>query len=176
MKKKDSIIVGFSRPKAWYMPFSWLIRLVTWCSFSHTYLRYEDSYAKRNLIFEASGIKVNFLDQTKFDAAEDIYAEFNIPVSTKTKLGVIQYAMDNVGAPYAVGQIFGFPIVWLAALFGKKLKNPFFSGSNYFCSEIVTDILEEIKSVGDTMDASTATPKDVYDFLISKGYKPISGG
>lgn len=171
---KDSIIVGFSKPKAWYMPFSLLIQLVTWCKFSHTYIRYEDIYAKRNIVFQAKGLLVNFIGKPLFDSAEDIYAEFEIPLTKKTKLKTIKFAIDNVGKPYAVMQIVGFMWVMLANLFGKRVNNPFYNGSSYFCSELVTDILEEIKSVDDTMDASTATPKDVYNFLISKGYKPLN--
>lgn len=171
----DSIVIGFSKPKAWYMPFSWLIRLVTWCEFSHVYVRYEDNYANRDIVYQASGLKVNFIAQPMFDSEEDVYAEFIIPISDKTKLSTVQFAIDNVGSPYGVMQIVGFAWVMLANIFGKRVKNPFYSGSSFFCSEIVTDILEEIKSVDDTMDPSTATPKDVYEFLLSKGYKPING-
>jgi hypothetical protein len=169
----NSIIIGFSRPSSFFVPFSWLIRLATWCPFSHTYIKYTNSYANRNEIFQASGLKVNFIGQSMFDTEEDIYAEFNIPISDATKLSTIQFAIDNVGSSYAIGQVLGFPIVWFMALFGKKIKNPFYSGSNYFCSELVCDILNEIN--GSDLDASTMSPKDVYNYLVSKGYQPVSG-
>lgn len=167
----DSIIVGFSRPKAFFEPFSWLIRLFTWCPFSHAYIRYENTYANRNMVFQASGLKVNFMGQLMFDGEEDVYAEFNIPVSDATKLGVIQFAIDNVGTPYAIGQILGFPIVWFMAMFGKKIKNPFYSGSNYFCSELVCDVLNSID--GANLDASTMTPKDLYNWIVAQGFKSV---
>lgn len=170
----NNIVIGFSKPKSIWVPFAWLIRLFTWCPFSHAYIRYENTYANRNVVFQASGLKVNYMGQPMFDGEEDVYAEFNISVSDATKLGVIQFAIDNVGAPYAVGQILGFPIVWLMGMFGKKIKNPFYSGSNYFCSEMVCDILNEIN--GTTLDCSVMTPKDVYEYVLSKGYRPVSGG
>ena len=170
----DSIVIGFSKPKKWFEPFSWLIRLGTWSPFSHAYVKYYNSYVCRWEVFQASGLKVNFIGQAMFDSEEDIYAEFEIPISAATKLSVIQFAIDNVGSSYAVGQIFGFPLVWFMSFFGKKIRNPFYNGSNYFCSELVTDVLKEIKSVGDQMDPGTATPKDVYLYLLSKGYKVIA--
>jgi hypothetical protein len=173
--KKDSIIVGFSNPKKWWMPFSLLIRLVTWCKFSHAYIRYENTYAKRSEVFQAKGLLLNFIGQTLFDAEENVYAEFEIPISKKTKLKTVKFAIDNVGKPYAVIQIIGFVWVMLANLFGQRVRNPFYSKSSYFCSELVTTVLDDIKSVDDDMDPSTATPKDVYEFLIKNGYKPISG-
>lgn len=166
-----NIVVGFSKPKSVWVPFAWLIRLVTWCPFSHTYIRYENTYANRNVVFQASGLKVNYMGQTMFDGEEDVYAEFNIPISDAAKLSTVQFAIDSVGSPYAVGQILGFPIVWFVALFGKKIKNPFYSGSNYFCSEMVADILNEIN--GSELDSSVMTPKDVYQYLLKKGYKPV---
>jgi hypothetical protein len=168
----DSIIIGFSRPKSWFVPFAWLIMLVTWCKFSHAYVRYENAYANRNMVFQASGLKVNFMGQTMFDGEENVYAEFNIPISDAAKLSTVQFAIDNVGSSYAVGQILGFPIVWFMAMFGKKIRNPFYSGSNYFCSELVCDILNEIN--GTALDSSVMTPKDIYGYLLSKGYQPVS--
>lgn len=169
----NSIIIGFSRPSSFFVPFSWLIRLVTNCPFSHAYIKYNNSYANRNEIFQASGLKANFIGQTMFDTEEDIYAEFEISISDASKLSTIQFAIDSAGSPYAVGQIFGFGWVLLARLFGKRVTNPFYSKSSFFCSEMVADILNEIN--GSNLDSSTMSPKDVYDYLISQGLKPITG-
>jgi hypothetical protein len=168
----NNIIIGFSKPKAWLEPFSWLIRLFTWCPFSHVYIKYYNPYALRWSVFQASCLKVNFMGQEMFNGMEDIYAEFSIPVSDAAKLRTVQFAIDNVGDPYAVAQILGFPIVWFMDLFGKKIQNPFYSSSNYFCSEMVCDILNEIN--GTSLDCSTMTPKDVYKYLICKGFKHIN--
>ena len=164
-----SIIVGLSRTKAFFETFSWLIRFVTWSPVSHAYIKYYDSYTSRWVIFQASGLKVNMVGQTLFDANEIIYREYVIPVSDATRLSVIQGATDKLGSPYGVGQIVGFGLVLLMRLFGKSINNPFYSGSSYFCSELVDDILDEI-GVGDT-NPSTMSPTDIMNFLASKGFK-----
>ena len=167
----DSIIIGFSRPKAWFEPFSWLIRLLTWCPFSHAYIKYYNSYANKWEVFQASGLKLNFVGYPMFESIEDIYKEFEIPISSVTKLKTIQYAIDEVGSPYGVGQIFGFLAVLFMRIFGKQIKNPFYSSSSFVCSELVADILNEIE--GTSLDSSAMTPKDVYNYVITKGFKPI---
>lgn len=166
----NSIVVGFSRPKAWFEPFSWLIRLVTWSPVSHAYVKYYDAYTGRWIVFQASGLSVNLIGQDAFDAKEYVYEEFTIPVSDTTKLAVIQGAVDKLGSPYAIGQVVGFIWILLMRLFHKKVSNPFYEKSSYFCSELVSNILDEI-GVGD-VDPSTMSPIDVRNFLVSKGFKP----
>jgi hypothetical protein len=168
----DSIIVGFSRPRGWFEPFSWLIRLITWSPMSHAYIRFYDEKLDRWVVFQASGLKVNYIGQTMFDSVEDVVEEFAIPVSDATKQSVLQGAIDVCGSSYGTGQVFGCLWVLFMRIFKKKVNNPFFSGSSYFCSELVGDILEEI-GLGD-IDPSTMAPKDVRDFLVSKGFKPIT--
>jgi hypothetical protein len=172
----NKIIVGFSRPKAWFSPFSWLIRLVTWSPYSHVYIKFYSATYDRWLIYQASGTKVNFIGQTLFDAEEVLCGEFSISVCEKTIQKTVQFAIDKCGSPYGALQIVGFGWVLFMNLFGKKVKNPFYSTSSYFCSEIANDMLEEIKSVNDTMDPAVASPRDVYNFLIAKGYQLVSGG
>lgn len=168
----DSLIIGFSRPKAFFEPFSWVIRLVTMAPMSHAYIRYYDSYTQRSIIFQASGLKVNLIGQTAFDAAEDVIAEFEIPISAETKQKIVQGAIDKLGSPYGMMQVFGVLWVLLMRLFGKTVANPLYSATSFFCSELTDDELEEI-GMGD-LDPAGATPKDLYNFLIAKGLKPIS--
>ena len=93
----ESIIVGFSRPKAWFEPFSWLIRAVTGSQFSHAYIRFYSEEYNRWLVYQASGLKVNFIGQTMFDGAETVYEEFTVPVTALTKKIAIQGAIDKCG-------------------------------------------------------------------------------
>jgi hypothetical protein len=172
----NQIIVGFSRPKKWFSPFSWLIRLCTWTPYSHAYIRYENTYANRNVVFQASGLAVNFMNQEMFNGKEVVCAEFAIPISDSSKLSTVQFAIDSCGTPYGLGQVVGFGWVLFMRIFGKSVENPFYSGSSYFCSELVADILAELKVPGDTLDPSTASPKDVLEFLVAKGYKPVTNG
>jgi hypothetical protein len=171
----SNIIVGFSRPKGLFEPFSWLIRVVEWTPYSHTYIRFYSQTYDRWLVYQASGLKVNFIGWSKFESVEHIYAEFTIPISDQAMIGTVENAIDICGAPYGVGQIIGFGWVLLVRAFGKTVKNPFYSGSSFFCSELVSDVLADIKSVSDTMDPSAAGPREVYNFLMTKGYKSTIG-
>ena len=107
-----------------------------------------------------------------FDSIENVCAEFSIPVSAATKQKIVQGAFDKIGSPYAVGQILGFGWVLLMRLFGKKVTNPLYSTSSFFCSEMADEDLNEMGLNG--LDPSAVSPKDVYLFLLSKGFKPIS--
>ena len=109
----DQIIIGFSRPKGWFEPFSWLIRLVTWSNISHAYIKYYNSYAQRWEVYQASGLKVNFIGNLLFNTNEIIVKEFQVPISTITKLKTIQFAIDNCGKSYAISQIVGMGFVLL---------------------------------------------------------------
>jgi hypothetical protein len=123
------------------------------------------------MVFQASGLAVNFVGRTLFDTKENILAEFEIPISAATKQKTVQFAMDNVGLPYGLGQVFGFLLVLIARAFGKHIKNPFASTSSFFCSEIVSTILTEIIQPGDNLDPGTMSPQDLYEYLIGRGFK-----
>lgn len=169
-----TIIIGFTRPSGWFEPFSWLIRLVCWTPYSHVYIKFYSKSTDRWLIYQASGTKLNFIGQTLFDAEEVLCGEFEIPITFPTRNNTIQFCIDNVGKPYAVGQIIGFACVLFMKIFGKKIKNPFYNGNSYFCSELVGDILEELLKEGGSLDPSISSPKDIWNFLLSKGFKQSS--
>jgi hypothetical protein len=106
-----------------------------------------------------------------FNSKEYVYREYEIPISDATKLSVIQSATDKLGAPYGNAQIVGFGWVLLMRLFGRKVNNPFYSGSSYFCSELVDEILNEI-GIGES-DPSTLDPAGLMNFLATKNFKII---
>jgi hypothetical protein len=169
----SDLIIGFSRPKSWLVPFSWIIRLVTWSPVSHAYVRYYDSYANTWVIFQASGLVINMVSQEMFLTKDEVYAEFEIPISEDMKQKIVQNSINKCGTPYGIWQIFGFAWILFMRLFGKSVKNPFYSSSSYFCSELVGDILIE---VGDkNIDPSAMTPKDDMNYLFAQGLKTLSG-
>jgi hypothetical protein len=170
----DEIIVGFSRPKSWFNPFSWLIRIAEgtpwkWAPMSHAYVKYFDSVTGLWLIFQASGQKVNFISQDMFDVVENIVGEFSIPVTASTKLSTMQKAQKICGSPYGVKEILGFAIVMLVSLLGKKIKNPFASNTSYFCSQLACDIINEIV-IDESLDSASCSPLDLYNFLKSNNF------
>lgn len=170
----DEFIVGFSRPKGGFEPFSWLIRLFTWSPFSHAYIKFYSAKYDRWLIYQASGLKVNFIGSVRFNAAEVICSEFSLPVSDDARLKTIKFAIDECGVPYGIKEIIGMCAVLVCRMFGKKIKNPLSDGNaSFVCSELIAEILNDIMTEQDKLDPETSSPKDVYNFLISKGYKPL---
>jgi hypothetical protein len=164
----DSIVVGFSRPNGWFEPFSWLIRLIDQSSFSHTYIKYYNTYSGRWMIFQSSGLQVNYIGETRFNTKEIICKEFQIPITTDQKIQMVQYATDTLGTPYGVKHIFGIFIVKLVNIFGKRIVNPFDESGTMVCSELVAYMLNQIILPTDTINFETATPTDVYNYLLER--------
>jgi hypothetical protein len=133
--------------------------------FSHTYIRFYSQKYDRWLIYQADGLKVNFIGQRRFEDGYKVYDEFVFHVDDDTMKSVMQFAIDNVGAPYNLKAVLGIAIVKVAALFGKKIeKNPL-TGSGFFCSLIVGDIL--VEKLGSTLpgDPNLWTPRVIYETL-----------
>lgn len=165
----EEIIIGFSRPKKWFNPFSWLIRMAEgkpwkWAPMSHAYVKYFDDRTKVWIIFQASGRMVNFVSEKRFDKIEHIVSEYKIPVTKKTKLKIQRKAQKIAGAPYGVKEIVGFGLVFMASLVGLKIKNPFASHTSFFCSQIACDIIEEIDKQN-LLDPATCSPLMLDQFL-----------
>lgn len=160
------IQVGFSRPKAKFVPFADAIRAVLGTPFSHVYIKFKTDSFDRVLIYQASGLLVNFIGESRFAVEENVITEFSLEVSEDTFIKTVQFAIDNAGVPYGISQIFGILYVKALALFGVKAKNPFRNGnSNYVCSELVAQILKEIIGLDVQYDLDLITPKEVYELL-----------
>jgi hypothetical protein len=152
----DSITIGFSRPKSGFHPFSWLIRLAYWSPFSHAYVKF-DIPKIGNVIFQASGMKVNLIGEDLFNSKEFIYEEFALPITKKRKIELVKFAVGQLGKPYNVVGILGMVYVRAGQLFGIHLNSPFpYTGSSDFCSEVVAHILEtyEDLDLGNVADDS----------------------
>ena len=162
----NTIVVGFSRPKGWFEPFSWLIRLAYWSPFSHAYVRFELQKAQRNLVFQASGLSVNFISDVNFNAKEVIYKEFIIPI-TKDKLDLLRFAIDQLGKPYSIKGILGMAMVRVGQILGIKINNPFsYDSSSDFCSELTAYILENYSNISINEPVANLAPADLYKIIV----------
>lgn len=166
------ITVGFSRPRGKKFPiFSWIIRLVEWTRYSHLYIKWRSDYLDRDLVYEASGTGVHFIEGSRFNNKAETIHSYDILISDSTRKKIIQKAVDNAGAPYGIKQVFGILIVKAARLFGKDIVNPFADGSaTWVCSEVLADMSEELGlDIGVHRD--NITPRDIQEFLEAR-FKP----
>lgn len=160
---EDYIIVGFSTHKTFNV-LSKLIQLVEHTDFSHVYIRFYSKSIDRYLIYQASGLQVNFCGLEHFYEKNKTIAEFRIKVDPETKRQLLMDAVDLAGKPYGMKDLIGIGLVRFCSLFKIKIKNPFADGSKtYICSELASTFL--VKLGYTIQDLDSATPKDVYDIL-----------
>lgn len=160
------IIIGFSCHKTFNI-LSELIKAAEHTKFSHVYVKFYSASLDRWLIYQASGLVVNFVGEEHFLEKNKVIAEFKTAVTPEQKTEVLQLAVDLAGRPYGMKDLIGIGLVRLAALFKKKIKNPFEDGTKaYICSELGATILVKLGVKIEDLDSTT--PKDLYDLLRGK--------
>jgi hypothetical protein len=158
--------VGFSRPRAWFKPFSWAIRLVDWTPYSHVYVSFYSATYDRRLVYQASSVMVNFFGPEAWAEEAVVVREFDLEISDEAYRRFMQFAIDNAGLPYDLASVFGLAWVKLMAVFGKKVGNPLGNRKGaFFCSKLVASIMED--AFGDDLPGfpEDMTPRDIYEYL-----------
>lgn len=162
----EQLIIGFSRSKKRFPVYGWLIMLFEGTPFSHVYIRWYSQGLDRNIIYQASGQAVNFMNPATWTEHNKVVEEFQIPVSEDQKKKIVQFAMDNVGIPYGWKAAIGMGYMKIMSWFGKKVKNPFRDGrSAYVCSELVATMLTDYFGANIKDDLDSAGPAIVYDYI-----------
>jgi hypothetical protein len=162
----NNIIIGFSKPKKWKL-FAWLIMKGYNIPYDHVYIRFHSDKYDRDLIYQASGTKVNFTSPIVFSDDNDIIKEFSIETDDENKTKVMQFAIDNAGKPYGIKEAFGLALVRILDIVNITIKNPFADGEfTYVCSEMGWLILEKLRSnIKIDKDPDDITPLDLYNIL-----------
>lgn len=160
------IKIGFSRPKALFAPFSWVIRLFQgWTSYSHVYVRFWNQEAQRWVVYQASGTSVNMIGWEKFQINEIITDEFEIEVSDKSSGKIRSMMIDLLGTPYGILDVIGMGIVILINKLGFKVYNIFASKQySMVCSKLAYEIADKIVPIPEE-DPDLVTPKDMFNLL-----------
>lgn len=162
----EGVIVGFSKPKKW-KPFAWLIMQAYDIPYNHVYVRFYSEFYERNLIYQASGTKVNFMGEDLFLQDNDVIAEFELSITNEQKKAMIQFAIDSCGQAYGIKAVVGLAWVRICEWFGKVVKNPFRDGkTTYVCSELGAYILENYAHLKLPKNYEDITPKDLYECLL----------
>lgn len=169
------IKIGFTKPTAWFVPYSWIIRLGYGTSYSHVYLEWYSDSLDCRMIYEAAGSMIHFTSPIVFEQKEVILKQYSIEISDKLKRKMIRNCIMRCGIPYAIKESIGIGIVRIMGFCGIKLKkNPLGDGdSKSKCSELIYDILMEILSSEDKEllleqvknELDLISPLDIDNFL-----------
>ena len=163
MSKK--LIVGFSRPKAFFEPFSWLIRLVQWTSYSHAYVRFYLESTNQWIVLQASGLKVNMVTWEHFRQIEVIAKEFEFDITDRKNSKIISWSFNKLVLPYNLLSVFGIGLILLFKTFGIKIGNPFSGKGSLFCSELADIVVSEFLGAHINELPYDVTPKDLFTYL-----------
>lgn len=159
MKK---ITIGFSKSSSKLPIFSWLIMLAQKNNFSHSYIRFNSEEFGNDIIFQASGLAINFMGTELFNKKEIIVKEFFIEISDETYNKLLRSFIDLIGQPYSLLQIFNSAIYIVCK---KAPFDKFIVG--WDCSKLVASILKSELGFNITEDLDVITPKDLYEYLES---------
>jgi hypothetical protein len=164
------VIIGFSRPKAHFIPFAWLIMAIEKTNYSHVFIRAHSESLDTDLIYQASGLQVNFMGPKYFDDRESSIYEFEAEVPDETYKAFMQWAIMNSGYPYSLKQALG---IGLVRVFNLK-KNPFVNDKkSWVCSELAGYVLSKFLDISISADAlDTAGPSAIFDLCV-KYFKQV---
>lgn len=164
------VIIGFSKPKGFFKPFSWAIRLVERTAYSHVYIRARSEKLGVDLIYQASGSQVNFMGLEHFKTQATSVHEFECEIPDSDYDDFMRWAIINSGAPYSAKQPLG---ILLIKLFNLR-KNPFGNGEfAWVCSELVFFFFRKFaKIVINENEVETIGTRGIFD-LCEKNLKKI---
>lgn len=156
------LIIGFSKPSNSKFPiFSYLIRLLQGTEYSHVFIAWKSDSLQRTLVYQASGLSVNFTSFENFKKKVKIIHTYTLSIPSELDIKIKQKAIDNSNKPYGIKQVLGLGIVALFDMFGRDISNPFSDGrATYVCSELVADLLIEF-GITLTKSLDNITPKDL---------------
>lgn len=168
------VVIGFARPRHFFFkPFSWIIRLIEWTPYSHVYIRSRADSLGVDLVYQASGVQVNFVGISHFKDQETSVYEFEVDVTDDKYRDFMRWAIVNAGAPYSLKQALG---ILLLKLFNLR-KNPLSDGrKSWVCSELAGFFLVSFVGVSikdDELDV--IGPRGIFD-ICRRLFKEIEIG
>lgn len=157
-----TLIIGFSKPKGKFLPiFSWLIRKFENLEFSHVYLKITTSYG--DLVYQASGNKVNFTNYKIFCENNTIVDSFEFAITEQQRRDLLKFCIDNVGVNYSTSQIMIIALNHFLKKLGYRIKYKN-DVKGMICSEVAARILN-LMSESKFENLDTIGVADVYYYL-----------
>lgn len=151
-KQLRQIVVEMTKPKAWFVPLSFLIRLFQWKWWqgqswfnvpSHSRVRFYDLKHQVWWIYEAGGTSVKLVGPYVMDKTK-VVRQYEFYITREAKISLIRKINESIGKPYGFLQLVGLGLVKLLAPFSIKISNPFADGNKTeVCVEAVYWVLWE---------------------------------
>lgn len=157
--------VGFSKDGS--LP-SRIIRRLTGAPCSHAFLILEkgESEFGREMVLEASAFGIRLVSLERFKSQNEVVCE--VDFKGHLSQGLVA-AGSWLGEVYDFGGLFGMAFVILGRWLKKKWRNPLHRAHSLFCSELVTEVLQDsgIDGVSDLVPEDTS-PGDLMDALMKR--------
>lgn len=129
--------------------------------YSHAYLKFHSNSLSRDLIYQASGLKVNFMNTKMFDSSNTTTNEYVIEVTEEKYNEILGFCVDQVGKPYGIKNIVG--IVFYTVFGYKIIKSD--KLESFICSELIGYVMRMAGILPDGIDLDYFKPKDVFDCM-----------
>ena len=134
--------------------------LIMWglkAPFSHVAVKMVDGDTGQVVYYQASGLAVNCVPEAQFLSEETIVKQKDVQVSDAAFKAGKTFAINQLGKPYSMPEIFGFALQILLGMVGIKIQNPAKNdGSQWVCSEFGAAFIEACDNI--ELDVSDMTP------------------
>lgn len=153
------LYIEFTKPHSSYKKYpilSWIIRLLEGTEYSHVRLVWVNG-TNRKLVYEASGTSVKFVGTlAQKDKPVEVLDSYEIDIDTEEYRKLIDTCMKYADVSYGIKQLVGMGLTYLPWV----KTNPFADGrKSQVCSEIVGEVLREVKGVNIDESLDIAGPK-----------------
>jgi len=156
-----NIIIGFSSHPG---IFSTLIKLVSASKVSHTYVRIPVPEYGESMVFQASGLIVNYTNYRVFQERSTTIEEYEIEVPDEVYTLGEMLRVTEAGKPYSMKEIVGLLWILFMRNMGRRVSNPFRDGSSsYVCVELA------MRCVGLAVDSENVTQEDFRRWCADNG-------
>ena len=158
----SGVHIGFSTPKTWN-PLSWLIRKMLKSNISHMWLVYWDLDFQAYYVMQAARnafILQSFENFKKDNIICDIITP-KIDISEG-----FRKISKELSSNYDIKGLFGMFLVELSKRFIRRIKNPFKSEHNMFCTEVISRAMFYSNYPGITKEnIESLSPIDIRNIL-----------
>lgn len=170
---KKHIYVGFSQPKSWFQPFSWLIRKFQGTKYSHVMTLFPaeflEGFSENDLICEAAKGSVRTVADRFFFPKIKMHLLFIVDLDDATFRKSFGVAASYMGADYSVVENIGIAV----ARFFRLKQNPFGGGPlKHKCSETTFYILSalDFNLSNRELDPDLLDVKDIEKIMIELSF------